>query len=151
MPEYREKLWPSLWVFLAVALVIPASILVFAPISMVAGVATGLVLFGGCVTILIVASPVIRVSDRTLTAGPAQISADLLGEALPYDAEDATYQRGRGLDARAWLLIRGWVKPVVRVPLEDPSDRAPYWLLSTRHPQELAAAINRSRRPAPHN
>jgi len=151
MPEYREKLWPSPWVFLAVALVIPASLLVFAPISMLAGVATGLVLFGGCVAILIFASPVIRVNDRTLTAGPAQISADLLGEALPYDAAEATYQRGPGLDARAWLLIRGWVKPVVRVPLEDPSDRAPYWLLSTRHPQELAAAINRSRRPAPHN
>jgi Protein of unknown function (DUF3093) len=151
MPEYREKLWPSLWVFLAVALVIPASILVFAPISMPAGVITGLVLFGGCVAILILASPVIRVSDRTLTAGPAQISADLLGEAVPHDAAEATYQRGPGLDARAWLLIRGWVKPVVRVPLEDPSDRAPYWLLSTRHPQELAAAINRSRRPAPHN
>lgn len=151
MPEYREKLWPSPWVFLAVALVIPASLLVFAPISMLAGAATGLVLFGGCVAILIFASPVIRVDDRTLTAGPAQISADLLGEALPYDAAEATYQRGPGLDARAWLLIRGWVKPVVRVPLEDPSDRAPYWLLSTRHPQELAAAINRSRRPAPHN
>lgn len=151
MPEYREKLWPSLWVFLAVALVIPASILVFAPISMPAGVITGLVLFGGCVAILVIASPVIQVSDRALTAGPAQISADLLGEAVPYDAAEATYQRGPGLDARAWLLIRGWVKPVVRVPLEDPSDRAPYWLLSTRHPQELAAAINRSRRPAPHN
>jgi Protein of unknown function (DUF3093) len=151
MPEYREKLWPSLWVFLAVALVIPASLLVFAPISMLAGIVTGLVLFGGCVTILIVASPVIRVSDGTLTAGPAQISAELLGEAVPYDATEATHQRGPGLDARAWLLIRGWVAPVVRVPLEDPSDRAPYWLISTRHPQELAAAINRSRRPAPHN
>ncbi|HYI33975.1 MAG TPA: DUF3093 domain-containing protein [Glaciibacter sp.] len=151
MPEYREKLWPSLWVFLAVALVIPASLLVFAPISMLAGITTGLVLFGGCVTILTVASPVIRVSDGTLTAGPAQIAAELLGEAEPYDAAEATHQRGPGLDARAWLLIRGWVQPVVRVPLEDPSDRAPYWLISTRHPQELAAAINRSRRPAPHN
>jgi hypothetical protein len=151
MPEYREKLWPSLWVFLAVALVIPASILVFAPISMLTGVATGLVLFGGCVTVLIVASPVIQVSEGTLTAGPARIPVSLLGEAVAYGPTEATHQRGPGLDARAWLLIRGWVKPVVRIPLTDPSDRAPYWLLSTRHPQELAAAINGSRRPVPHN
>lgn len=151
MPHYREKLWPSLWVFLATALVIPASILVFAPISMPAGITTGLVLYAGCVTVLTLASPVIRVENGTLVAGPAQISAELLGEAVPYDAADATYQRGPGLDARAWLLIRGWVQPVVRIPVEDPSDRAPYWLVSTRHPQELAAAINRSRRPAPLN
>src|SRR5918997_5561357 len=107
MPQYREKLWPSLWVFLATALVIPASLLVFAPISMLAGITTGLVLYAGCVTVLTVASPVIRVEDGALTAGPAQISAELLGEAVPYGAAHATYQRGPGLDARAWLLIRG--------------------------------------------
>ncbi len=151
MPEYREKLWPSLWVFIATALVIPASILVFAPISMPAGIATGLVLYAGCLFLLTLASPVIRVSDGTLTAGPAEISTSLLGEAVPYEKTEATKQRGTELDARAWLLIRGWVQPVVRIPVEDPSDRAPYWILSTRHPQELAAAINRSRRPAPHN
>jgi hypothetical protein len=31
----------------------------------------------------------------------------------------------------------------VRVDLEDPLDPTPYWLLSTRRPQELAAALAR--------
>ncbi len=44
-------------------------------------------------------------------------------------------------------MIRGWVQPVVRVPITDPADPAPYWLLSSRRPKELAAAINGSRRP----
>jgi Protein of unknown function (DUF3093) len=44
-------------------------------------------------------------------------------------------------------VIRGWVHSVVRVPITDPADPAPYWLLSTRRPTELAAAINGSRRP----
>jgi hypothetical protein len=52
------------------------------------------------------------------------------------------------LDVRAWLLIRGWIQPLVRVPIIDENDPAPYWLISSRHPQKLAAAINRSRRPA---
>ncbi len=149
MPEYREKLWPSPWVFLVTALVLPASLLVFAPISLLAGILTGVVLYTGCLVGLAAASPVIEVREGTLTAGPAQIPTSLLGEAVAYSGADATYQRGPALNATAWLLIRGWVQPVVRIPVEDPADRAPYWLLSSRHPQELAAAINRSRRPAP--
>jgi hypothetical protein len=36
---------------------------------------------------------------------------------------------------------------VVRVPITDAADPSPYWPVSTRHPNELAAAINGSRRP----
>lgn len=148
MPEYREKLWPTPWVFLVTALVVPASILVFAPISLPVGIVTGIVLYAGCVLLLTIASPVVRVADGVFTAGPAQIPTDLLGDAEAYEGAEATRQRGTSLDARAWLLIRGWVQPVVRIPVIDPNDRAPYWLVSSRHPQKLAAAINRSRRPA---
>jgi hypothetical protein len=151
MPEYREKLWASPWMFLASALVIPASILVFAPISMTAGIITAAVLYGGCVALLIIGSPVVQVHEGTLSAGHAQISTDLLGEAEAFVGAEATAERGPRLDVRAWLLIRGWIQPVVRVPILDENDPAPYWLLSTRHPQKLAAAINESRRPAPHN
>ena len=40
-----------------------------------------------------------------------------------------------------WLLIRGWVSPVVRIELSDPSDPTPYWIVSTRSPAALVAAI----------
>jgi hypothetical protein len=60
----------------------------------------------------------------------------------------ARVERGTGLDARAFLVIRGWIRDVVRVPITDAADPAPYGLVSTRHPNELAAAINEgSRRP----
>jgi hypothetical protein len=39
----------------------------------------------------------------------------------------------------------------VRIPLEDPTDPAPYWLVSSRNPKKMAAAINGSRRPASDN
>ncbi|MGA9746160.1 MAG: DUF3093 family protein, partial [Nocardioides sp.] len=29
----------------------------------------------------------------------------------------------------------------VQVPVDDPGDPAPYWLVSTRHPQRLVAAL----------
>jgi hypothetical protein len=149
MPEYHEKLWPAPWLFLATALVIPASLIVFAPISMTAGIVTAIVLYAGCVVLLLLSAPTLEVKGGSVTCGPAQIDAALLGEAQPFSGAEATQERGPRLDARAWLLLRGWVQPVVRIPLLDPEDPAPYWLVSTRHPQKLAAAINGSRRPVP--
>ncbi|MFT2816132.1 DUF3093 domain-containing protein [Leifsonia sp. A12D58] len=147
MPAYREKLWPTPWIFIFTALVIPASMLVFAPISALAGIITAVILYGGCVVILTLTSPVITVADGVLTAGNARIRTEMLGEPEVYEGAEATAQRGTQLDARAWLLIRGWVQPVVRLPILDPNDPAPYWLISTRQPKKLAAAINGSRRP----
>lgn len=148
MPEYREKLWPTPWAFVTAALVIPASMLVFAPISVLAGIITAAALYLGCVLVLVLASPVVSVTDGILTAGRARISVSMLGEAIPVDEPDASQERGPRLDARAWLLIRGWISPVVRVPITDPEDPAPYWLISSRNPKKLADAINGSRRPA---
>ena len=145
MPDYREKLWPTPWAFIVTALVIPASILVLVPISLFAGIVTAAVLSGGCVLLLVLASPVVRVQNGELIAGPATISTQLVGEAVFFEKAEATQERGPRLDARAWLLIRGWIDPVVRVPIVDPSDPAPYWIISSRHPTQLAAAINESR------
>jgi hypothetical protein len=147
MPEYREKLWPSPWVFLATALVIPASILVLVPISLLAGIITAVVLYAGIALILALTSPRVEVKDGILTAGHARIGVDQLGEVTSFDGTAATAERGPRMDMRAWLLIRGWISPVVRIEITDPNDPAPYWLVSTRNPQKLAAAINGSRRP----
>jgi hypothetical protein len=147
MPDYLEKLWPTPWIYIASALLIPASILVLAPVSMPAGIVTGVVLYLALVGSLAITAPVIEVQDGRLRAGRAEIALDDIGEATPADEEQARVERGTGLDARAFLVIRGWIKPVVRVPVVDPADPTPYWLISTRRPKELAAAINRSRRP----
>lgn len=147
MPDYREKLWPTPWIYIASVLLIPASILVLAPVSMPAGIVTGVVLYLALVGSLAITAPVIEVRGGRLRAGRAEIALEDTGEATPAGEEQARVERGTGLDARAFLVIRGWIKPVVRVPVVDPADPTPYWLISTRRPKELAAAINRSRRP----
>lgn len=144
-PRYRERLWPAGWVFAATALVIPATLLVFLPIDPSAGAIVAVVLFGGCVALLIIGSPVIVVTETQLIAGRARLPLEFAGDASVFRAEEATLERGRRLDARAWLLIRGWVAPVVRVEITDPDDPTPYWVLSTRHPERLAEAITAQR------
>ena len=48
---------------------------------------------------------------------------------------------GPRLDARAYVCLRAWARTGVHVVLEDPQDPTPYWLVSTRRPQDLAQAL----------
>jgi hypothetical protein len=140
--RYRERLWPAWWVFLTTALVIPASLLVFLPISPAAGVISAVVLYGAIVVLLLVTTPLIEVDDRMLRVGRARIERSFLGEATAHHGQDAVAERGQRLDARAYLVLRGWIPGVARITLTDASDPTPYWLVSTRDPDGLAAALS---------
>ncbi|HEY1532127.1 MAG TPA: DUF3093 domain-containing protein [Galbitalea sp.] len=148
MSIYRERLLPGPMIFVIAALLIPASLLVFLPINITIGVICAIVLYGACVVLLIVSSPWIEVTDTALLAGRARLPIPNVGTATGYSGNDATAQRGPKLDARAWLVIRGWVKPVVRVDVLDETDPTPYWLVSTRHPNDLIAALKKAKTSA---
>jgi hypothetical protein len=145
MSIYRERLFPGPWVFIMTALVIPASLLVFLPINPSIGVVCAIVLYLGCVAFLIAASPRIEVTDTTFIAGRARLPLANAGDATGYLGRDATAERGPNLDARAWLVIRGWISPVVKVLVDDTTDPAPYWLVSTRKPAALIQALSDAR------
>ncbi len=142
--HYRERLWPAPWLFFATALVIPASLLVSFPIDLRFGIVAAIVLYAACIAGLLYGSPRVEVIDGELIAGRARIPLTLIGEPSGYRGDEARAERGPRLDARAWLLIRGWVDPVVKVPIDDPDDPTPYWLVSTRRPDDLVAALLRS-------
>lgn len=146
MDLYRERLWATPWLFISTILVVPAVMLVFAPINFAVGVVLAIVFYAAIVVALLVTAPVIRVTADQLIAGHARIPLEFIGQPLAYRAEEATLERGQRLDARAWLLIRGWIKPVVKVPVLDVDDPAPYWLLSTRNPDQLVRVLDEARR-----
>ncbi|PRY70324.1 Protein of unknown function (DUF3093) [Glaciihabitans tibetensis] len=141
MTIYRERLLPGPWTFIVTALVIPASLLVFLPINAFVGVVSAIVLYSALVVALVVLSPVIEVTDTALVAGRARVPLELVGSAAAFTGEEARQQRGPVLDARAWLVIRGWVDPVVKVEILDDRDPAPYWLVSTRQPAAMVSAV----------
>lgn len=148
MTHYRERLWPSAWIYIALALIIPASLLVFLPINVWVGALVAAGLYLGCVGLVIVSTPTITVTDSWVTAGRSQLPLSAIGELNHYKETEATLERGQRLDARAWLLIRGWVGPVIKLEVVDETDPAPYWLISTRHPDAFAQAVEAARRKA---
>jgi len=141
MSTYTERLWPAPWLFLATALVMPASLLVFVPINFTVGIVVAIVLYAGCCAGLLLSAPRIEVTETEFIAGRARLPLSAVGAASAYSGEEAVMERGQRLDARAWLLLRGWVQPVVRVNVEDAADPTPYWLVSTRHPESVVAAL----------
>ncbi len=145
MDLYRERLWATPWLFVSTILVIPAVILVFAPINLPFGIVLAIVFYVAIVVALLVSAPTIRVTEEELIAGRARIPLALTGEPEAFRGDQAVLERGQRLDARAWLLIRGWIKPVVKVPIRDQDDPTPYWLLSTRNPDQLVRVLDQAR------
>ena len=90
----------------------------------------------------------IEVRDGELLAGAAHIGLGLLGRPEPLDADGTRRVAGPEADARAYLLLRPYLKESVRVPVLDPADPTPYWLMSTRRPGQLVAALSGATRPA---
>lgn len=88
-----------------------------------------------------VGSARVAVRDGVLHAGPAHIALDLLGPVEVLDPEETRRVHGVDADARAFLMTRPYLRRAVKVTVADPADRTPYWLVSTRHPRELAAAL----------
>ena len=83
----------------------------------------------------------VAVEDGTFRAGRAQIRLEHVGEVTALDAEGLRRQAGVDADARAYLLLRPYLKRGVRVDLTDPADPAPYWLVSCRHPDRVVSAV----------
>lgn len=145
--RYRERLWPAWWVFLASALLIPATLAVFLPISQFAGVIAASVLYGVVLVALLVSAPRIEVTDETLHVGRARIERTFLGDVTSYTGSDAFAERGPRLDARAHLALRGGISGLVKVNIKDAEDPTPYWLVSTRHPAALTRVLTDTSAP----
>lgn len=145
---FRERLWPAAWVWLAGVVVAATLGVVFVPATSVTVAAVvGVLALAGVAALLAWWSPVVRVVEPSpgagwwLQAGEARIPLAALGTPEPLDAAAMRRALGPALDARSHRLIRGWVATGVQVEVTDPRDPVPYWLLSSRRPARLSAAI----------
>ena len=111
----------SLWLAVVVALPAVAAWTISA-VAMVL-LALGLLAYG---------SARISVRDGVLRAGRAQIALEHLGAVTALDAEATRRTAGREADARAYLLLRPYLKRAVRVQIDRPG--RPDAVLAGEHP-----------------
>lgn len=90
---------------------------------------------------VVATSPRVAVVDGELLAGRAHIPASLLAAPTALDDAGLRAALGPGSDARTYAVLRTWVHSAVRVEVTDPADPVPAWIVSTRHPDALVAAL----------
>lgn len=145
-PTYRERLsvpirwWAqgtmlvaSLWI--AVIVAVPGPLAWAVTAVALALMVTFFLVYGGAV---------LSVDASGFRAGRARIDLAYVGDAVPLDADATRRVAGVEADARAYLLLRPYRRRAVRVSIVDPADPTPYWLVSSRRPDELAAALTRA-------
>jgi len=112
------------------------------------GLASALASFGAMALVFWRASTLIVVTGDQLLVGRANIQHRYLGGAVALDSGRARARRGPEADARAYLALRPYIDTAVEVAVTDPDDPAPYWLVATRRPRQLAAALGRDEHAA---
>lgn len=90
----------------------------------------------------------VEVRDGELHVGEAHLPLRFAGETQIIPAKFKRQVLGPAFDPAAFALHRSWVGPMVWIHVADDDDPTPYWLVSTRHPEDLVAAIDAGR-PAP--
>ena len=129
---------------MALGLVVPATVLIFLPLNVFVGVISGFVLWISSVAVLWVFSPVIVVTEEGLRVGTAYLEREFWGQAQAFRGLEARHERGPGAHGLAWLSLRPWIGPVVKIEVSDPEDPTPYWLISSKNPEALLAALSDS-------
>jgi len=84
---------------------------------------------------------VLVVEPQGIRIGRAWIEHRYIRQARALDAEATRRRGGVEADARAHLVLRPYVATAVEITLADPADPVPYWLVSSRRAEELAAAL----------
>ncbi|WP_313674327.1 DUF3093 domain-containing protein [Mycolicibacterium sp.] len=111
------------------------------PYVALAIVAVGVLLWLSRVEIRVVATGAGADAEVELWAGQAHLPASVVSRSavVPRSAKSAAL--GRQLDPAAFVLHRNWVGPMVLVVLDDPDDPTPYWMVSSRQPDRVLAAL----------
>jgi hypothetical protein len=156
MGDYRERLRvPLAWWLLAMpsALILGATI--YAGLSGPWPVIIVVVLVAGLAALLIAMGlGTVEISDGMLRTAGAALPLTAVSEVVCLDEKQTTQLRGPRADPAAQLYSRPYLKESVYLAVAPSAREAgtagPYWLIGTRHPAELAAAVERCRVQAGH-
>jgi Protein of unknown function (DUF3093) len=151
MPDYRERLHvPLAWWLLAVPTVLILGATLYAGLAEPWPVIIMVGLAAGCAALLIIMGRgTVEIRDGALRAGKAVLPLTAVREVVGLDENQTSQLRGPRADPAAQLYSRPYLKEAVYLAVV-PGSAAPYWLVGTRHPAELVAAVERCRMQAGH-
>ena len=86
----------------------------------------------------------ITFDGKELRIDRAHIDIKYLGEATILDAPAMRLLRTRDADPAAYLAIKFWMPKGIKITVVDPRDPTPYWLITSKRGEEIAALLDNS-------
>jgi hypothetical protein len=146
MRGYRERLRvPFSWWLVLTGCVLLLGTTLWAGLSLTAAVIIYFSLEAACALALLGwGAATIEVTEQDLRAGRQRMPLASIAGVTALDAEQTSALRGPRADPAACLLLRPYLRTAVYVEVAGRPAERPYWLIATRHPAELASAIERA-------
>jgi hypothetical protein len=141
---FREVLRPPIWVLAFIYFLFLSVVLsVWAAFDNRATIITLAISTLALIWIAFAMQTVITFDGQTLRIDKANIESQYLGKVTLLDKTAMRLLRTRDADPAAYLAIKFWEPSGLRIDLNDPRDKTPYWLITSKRGEEIAALLNR--------
>ena len=141
---FREVLRPPIWVLAFIYFLFLSVVLsVWAAFDNRATLITLAISTLALIWIAFAMQTVITFDGQTLRIDKANIESQYLGKVTLLDKTEMRLLRTRDADPAAYLAIKFWEPSGIRIDLNDPRDKTPYWLITSKRGEEIAALLNR--------
>jgi len=146
---FSMREFPSFLALLPITLVAPSVALVVLPfMDEFFALSIGLLSASGILIAVLVNAPVIQVLDGDepmLMVGRATMPLRFIEQVEVIHGETIRFEKGPGLNAKAYFVNQAGSKSLVKVQLKDKSDPTPYWLFACSKPDDLVIALRANR------
>jgi Ca2+/Na+ antiporter len=85
----------------------------------------------------------ISIDGQELRIDQAHIEVKYLGGVEKLTSAQMRLLRTRDADPAAFLAIKFWLSTGVKITLSDPRDPTPYWLVTSKRGDQIAALLNK--------
>ena len=146
MVIFKEVLRPPIWVlgfiyFLFLSLVIA----IWAAFDTKTAVASLIPATIAIIYIAFAMRSTISFDGKELRIDQAHIDIKYLGDITILDSSAMRLLRTRDADPAAFLAIKFWVPTGLKIQVLDPRDPTPYWLITSKRGENLAALLQNSK------
>ena len=143
--KFKERTpWPIwLWLFL-LFLAATLALAFWAALGMRWGWLTALFQLLGLIYLSQRSLLEIEIREGQLFVNEARIEIKYLGKIEILSADQMRQWRGPLSDPAGYMALRFWISTGVKIEVNDPRDKAPYWLLSSKKAQPLVAALSQN-------
>ena len=141
---FREVLRPPIWVLAFIYFLLLSIVLsVWAAFDTRATLITLAISTLALIWIAIAMKSEITFDGNILRIDQANIEKKYLAKVTVLDRSAMRLLRTRDADPAAYLAIKFWEPRGLRIDLNDSRDATPYWLITSKRGEEIAALLNR--------